>query len=496
MATIHSLLALLVVALLATTSTHLVPTSLAWATTTPSPLQSWTSPTALVAARGGGAGFRKRPVGNNKAVFKKVAAATIDSGDHGEDGEGTATIPSEVFNLVKSIAGAGLLSLPYGVAAFGNAPSALIPALSLIGVMGILSGYTFQLIARTCRLTNTKSYAAAWDATVGPKSAPLIAFSCFIDCFAGNLSYSMILADTMMNLLALAGIVVTRTQSLLSVTAAVLLPLCLMKNLNSLAPFSLVGITGVLYTAAIMVLRYVQGAYAVDGAYYATQLATPVFGTAGAAAFASPQSLILACMLSNAYIAHFLAPTLLTELKNNTMKRFNQVIVSSFTIVMTLYAVVTAAGFLTFGSVSNGLILNNYAASDILMSIARIAVAISITCSYPLLFVGTRDGLLDLFNVKEETRNSRPFQIRMTLGILGIITAAASQLTDLGLVASVGGATFGTALVFVYPVIMFLKSQQKSGKRTLETIPVSLIGVLGVVMGIIGTRLSLSGAEL
>lgn len=32
----------------------------------------------------------------------------------GDVGEGTATIPNEVFNLVKSIVGAGVLSLPAG----------------------------------------------------------------------------------------------------------------------------------------------------------------------------------------------------------------------------------------------------------------------------------------------------------------------------------------------------------------------------------------------
>jgi amino acid permease len=32
----------------------------------------------------------------------------------GNVGEGTATIPNEVFNLVKSIVGAGVLSLPAG----------------------------------------------------------------------------------------------------------------------------------------------------------------------------------------------------------------------------------------------------------------------------------------------------------------------------------------------------------------------------------------------
>ena len=77
--------------------------------------------------------------------------------------------------------------------------------------------------------------------------------------------------------------------------------------------------------------------------------------------------------------------------------------------------------------------------------------------------------------------------------MIAVVTGMAAKLTDLGLVAGVGGATFGTALVFVYPVIMFLKQQKK---RTRETIPAALIGVLGLAMGAIGTALSLSGADI
>jgi sodium-coupled neutral amino acid transporter 11 len=133
-----------------------------------------------------------------------------------------------------------------------------------------------------------------------------------------------------------------------------------------------------------------------------------------------------------------------------------------------------------------GLILNNYSTGDSLMSVARIAVTISIIASYPLIFVGARDGLFDLFKISQDKRTNN-LQNKMTFGILGLVTLLASRLTDLGLVASVGGATFGTALVFVYPVIMFLKQQKK---RTRETIPAALIGVLGLCMGAIGTALS------
>lgn len=377
-----------------------------------------------------------------------------------------------------------------GIAAFGNAPSAIIPATFLIALMGAISAYTFGLIGRVSRATNTVSYSDAWDKTVGEKSSFIIAFSCFIDCFFGHLSYSMILADTLVNLLATVGIAVTRTQSLLGVTGIVLLPLCMMKNLASLAPFSLVGITGMLYTTYAMAMRYLSGAYAVPGGkFLATALTAPVFGTAGAKAAWSTNSLILTCMLSNAYIAHFNAPKYLAELKNNTLGRFNQVIAWSFGAAIALYSTIAAFGFLTFGAASNGLILNNYSTQDFLMSLSRVAVAISVTGSYPLLFDGSRDGLLDLFKVPKAKRDNALFN-KVTFGILGLTTVAAALLTDLGLVASIGGATFGTALVFIYPTLMFLKVQKMQGKQNFETTLCKLIAVLGVVMGSLGTKLA------
>jgi amino acid permease len=185
--------------------------------------------------------------------------------------------------------------------------------------------------------------------------------------------------------------------------------------------------------------------------------------------------------------AHFNAPKYLAALKNNTMGRFTQVIGWSFASSIALYCTITALGFLTFGAASNGLILNNYSTQDVLMSFSRIAVVLSVTGSYPLLFDGTRDGLLDLFKIPQEKRSNSLFN-KITVGVLALTTVVAAKLTDLGLVASVGGATFGTALVFLYPTIMFIKSQ--GGKKTMETTLAKIIAVLGVVMGVIGTKLA------
>jgi len=317
----------------------------------------------LVVPRGGGA--KKAP----KKVVNKQPVVTTEG----------ASIPNEVFNLVKGIVGVGVLSLPAGVAAFGNAPSAIIPAALLITVIGILSGYGFALIGKCCAYTGASSYRQAWSNTVGESTSWIPAWSCTLKTFFACLAFSMVLADTFSKLLGKP-----RNLSLLGVTVGVLLPLCLKKNLKSLAPFSLAGVLGMGYTALAMTLRYLDGTYSMPEGSLATLVSPelqPAFGDKGWQSVFTPDALILVCMLSTAFMAHWNSSKFYLELKNNTMPRFHTVVAFSFGISIILMALITALGYLTFGKTCSGLVLNNYATSDKWMSGSRIAVAISLVFS-------------------------------------------------------------------------------------------------------------------
>jgi Transmembrane amino acid transporter protein len=235
------------------------------------------------------------------------AAASSDSKSRStSDGEG-ATVTQLCFNLVKGIVGAGVLSLPAGIAAFANAPSAVVPAVALIAVIGGLSGYGFALIGRCCAYTQTSSYRDAWSATVSQKSSWIPATAVTLKTIAATLAYSMILGDTFLSLLGTAGFACSKVPVTLGLTGAVLLPLCLMKNLSSLAPFSLVGSLGMLYTAVAMMIRYFGKAYVSSGKF-GKDLSTnlrPSFGTVGAEGILSPSAAILVGMLSTAYMVRF-----------------------------------------------------------------------------------------------------------------------------------------------------------------------------------------------
>lgn len=162
-----------------------------------------------------------------------------------------ATISNEVFNLVKAIVGVGVLSLPAGIAAFGSAPSALIPALSLIALIGVLSAYGFALIGKVCAYTGARSYREAWESSVGPSTAWIPAWSATLKTMLACLAFSMVLADTFTTLLPVP--TAARNKVLLAVTTFILLPLCWMKDLKSLAPFSLLGVMGMAVSRTLTV---------------------------------------------------------------------------------------------------------------------------------------------------------------------------------------------------------------------------------------------------
>jgi amino acid permease len=221
----------------------------------------------------------------------------------------------------------------------------------------------------------------------------------------------------------------------------------------------------------------------------------PSFGSVGAMGAFTPKSLLLVCMLSTAYIAHFNAIKFYKELKNNTLQRFNVVVTSSFGIAIALYVAVTSMGFLTFGSSTAGMILNNYATKDVLISLSRFAVAVSLVFSYPLLFVGTRDGLFDLINVPEDKRTDS-LQNKVSVGLVAILTGLAIQVNNLTFVASMSGALLGTALIFIFPTLMFRAAVAKMGDKASKTQRFEsklsgLIAAVGVVVGGIGTKLAL-----
>ena len=201
--------------------------------------------------------------------------------------DGTVDPTSHVINLIKTIIGAGVLGIPAGiVASFATASDGpmiiLGRSLFLLVLIGLLAANGFNNIGQICRCTNSISYAQAWNRTVSETTTILPNMACIMVTFCTLVTYSMVLSDTIPSLLRpileqaplellKRGLpYVTRTNVLLVLTTTMLLPLCLLQSLSALAPFSFVGICGMIYTAMIMTLRYFDQSYSTAGRFLST----------------------------------------------------------------------------------------------------------------------------------------------------------------------------------------------------------------------------------
>lgn len=335
--------------------------------------------------------------------------------------------------------------------------------------------------------TPKPSYRQAWSYSISEQSSWIPSVSVTAMTFLACLCFSMVLTDSLVELVKPVVAGATRTSVLWTVSALVLMPLCWMKDLKSLAPFSLLGVAGMAYTGLAMAGRYFGGSYSTEGSALLEKVPEalrPAFGTDGWKSVTKPGSIILTSMLSTAYMCHFNAPKFYNELKDNTVPRFQKTVAAGFGISILLTAFIACIGFATFGGNSNGLVLNNYAPTDLWMGLARVAVAISLTFSYPLCFQGLREGALDVMGIAPSKRKDSHLNTATVVLLFGL-TVLATLLKDVSVVLAFTGATLGNLLCYIFPALMYGRANPDA------KIPALILGLLGVASSIVGVKLAI-----
>ena len=220
-----------------------------------------------------------------------------------------------------------------------------------------------------------------------------------------------------------------------------LFPLSMLRDLKSLAPTSMLGLAGMLYTALVVVLRGLDGSYAGDGKLLAALVAegkpTPSFGTGSSPGGA----LLLVSMLATSFIAHYNAANFYVELENPTLARYGTVAGLGFSIAVAFFCAVATFGHRTFGSAAQGFILNSFADADALANVAKSLVGVAVAFTYPLLFKGARDGLFELLGSSDDDKEN--MRTPVTAALVAVTVLAGVTIRDLGfVVARVSSASF------------------------------------------------------
>lgn len=403
----------------------------------------------------------------------------------------------------------------------------LLPALAILTVLGAFSAYTFGLYGRLVHSTQAKSLGEIWERVKGRKSSWIISLSSMVFCFGACLSYSILLGDAFQALATsggLSGVAASRPFWVLLVTLTTLLPLCSLQSLSSLAPMSLMGIVGMFATTCFLGWRCPTinptSPYGAGGALLGTlaKHQLPSFGTFNKG-LASPASMILGGMAAASFLGHFSAPDFYHALrkKDDNMETDNDAAVTTpkdssstqalqlrdffkvtsggFAAVIAFNCFIMTFGFLTFGGNASGVILNNYSTVDPWATVCRLLVAICVIGGYPFLMSACRGEAIELYKRKTQKPATRKLENNITRILLAVLASGALVMKNAGFVVGLNGALIGSAIVYIFPSLLFLtqtgKSMQLTRRIKLERWFCRFLIVFGVFAGLSGASTSI-----
>jgi len=407
-----------------------------------------------------------------------------------------------IGSLFKAIVGSGILSLANSIARWTDNPALILPVCVLSITFAMMAGHCYSLIGEVTLMTGATSYQDAWAKSIGPSTSWMPGFAVISQTLVACVCYSIIIGDLGADLLrglGIGGWIGERNNLLATVSAAILLPLCLLRDFTLLSYTSMLGVAGVLYTALFMAWRKLEGSYAPGGTFY-TQIpkgSVPKFGTR----FEGIKTLILMATLNTAFQAHYDAPKFFDLMEPRSMEQFNKLVFPAFLAAGLVSCAAMSAGFLTFGGASDGLILNSYAASDKLAVFGRLGIGCSILFGYPLCFNGFRTGLLAATGNSNASQTTKDL---IAVSVLLFSTSVAMVLRDLGFMASFAGAVLGSCIIYIFPALMHIAATKKAVEAD-KQLPMKqqqgltytsryhmsrALVVLGAVLGVLGGSVS------
>eukprot|EP00534_Pseudo-nitzschia_fraudulenta_P010948 CAMPEP_0201198794 /NCGR_PEP_ID=MMETSP0851-20130426/157523_1 /ASSEMBLY_ACC=CAM_ASM_000631 /TAXON_ID=183588 /ORGANISM="Pseudo-nitzschia fraudulenta, Strain WWA7" /LENGTH=323 /DNA_ID=CAMNT_0047486097 /DNA_START=96 /DNA_END=1064 /DNA_ORIENTATION=- len=304
----------------------------------------------------------------------------------------------------------------------------------------------------------------------------------------GNLSATTVLSQTLQSLLETFSIQWSRLTCLFVLTVVILLPLCLMRDLDSISPFSTIGVVSMAVSTIALMIRYFDDSYEPGGSYFddISSDLQPSFGNETAW---NATMLPFACMIFNSYIMHYNAPRLYMELKDRSIPRFTMAVGWSFGLTSIIFILIAGTGYLTFGENSSPYILNNYSPDDPIATASRICIFFSTLLMYPIAFFGVRDGLLDLLGMPAYTQTTLCLNTVSILA-LSLLTILAILFHDLGLINAVGGGALATFLCIIFPALMYrqlvAKAVEPNGAEIAESWLALILMIVGIVLGTSG----------
>ncbi|SCU88625.1 LADA_0E11210g1_1 [Lachancea dasiensis] len=289
--------------------------------------------------------------------------------------EGNATTFFSTVNLVKTIVGAGMLAIPFAFRNFG-----VLVGVILTLFASVTSGFGLFVLAKcskTLKDPRSSSFFTLCSITY-PSLSLLFDFSMFIQCYGTNLSYLILVGDLF------PGIVGGTREGWILGSSVVILPLVLVKKLDSLKYSSILGLFAIAYMVGLVAGSFMENVLLTDG-YKTIRGEVSWIRVYDLKGLISTFSIVIF-----AYTGSMNIFSIVNELRDNSMKNINKVIITTMSTSSVLFLIVGLCGYLTFGSNVVGNIMLNYDQDSTFTKVGQLCLGVMVTLSFPLLFHPSR----------------------------------------------------------------------------------------------------------
>eukprot|EP00927_Polykrikos_kofoidii_P080297 TRINITY_DN77166_c0_g1_i1.p1 TRINITY_DN77166_c0_g1~~TRINITY_DN77166_c0_g1_i1.p1 ORF type:complete len:432 (+),score=48.06 TRINITY_DN77166_c0_g1_i1:42-1337(+) len=385
---------------------------------------------------------------------------------------GTASFFSTTVTLINNAVGAGFISL-----AFCLQQTSVMVGLALMASIGILSFLSAVMIAGACEQTSCFTFLGIVERLFGTKFGTLAQIVMATYACGSCIGYIVLIGDLFSTaaqfVLPLESYFCQRDVVSVLCSLFVLLPLSLLRNLDSLRYSSALALACGIYVTVLVVCVDVErrghGAGMAEGGRF---WAAPLEGT-----------LVAWPVLSVAFTAHYNVPRYYQEMSQRSVGRFAAVAATAFGSMFVLYAASSACGYDTFGKNTEGNLLLNYETGyGAPVFVARLSLAVMTVAAYPLAVHFVKSTIWTITGADAATQPFWKSQFPITSALVVATLLVALSIPKVEVVLGYKGSLIGTFVMYVFPALIHKRLHKGAfGNWALVLAAIGLVsGCLGV----------------
>lgn len=421
--------------------------------------------------------------GSRRSFFELAIAPALEMVPSFDEG----SIRGSVFNLASATLGAGALSVPFAFKSMGIALGTL-----LIVFSALATTFSIRLLVIARARTGLSSYEQITERLYGPRAAAMVETSIAVFCFGVGVAYSKTIRDFISPIISLyqldknfPGYDIEKCAMGL-IWLLLLLPLSLIRDINSLRYCSLMSVCTICY------LAFAISRHALENVF--SGRVQPRWDTLQIWVSVEPLDIISSLpIFLFAFTCQINVFAIFDGLARSSDARMNKVTFRAVALCFFIYSSIGLLGFIEFGSGTCGNILKNYSQEfkegDPAAVAMYVAVAATIIMSFPLVVQPCRGACEALIN-----RCLAPGDrhVMYTVVISGGGMFVSLYVPHINEVFQLLGGTCSSFVCYVLPALFAIKLQIFAHRPCMNACAY-LLAILGALAGVLSTCLTVYG---